>query len=95
MPIETPVPKNDPLMVAWLAYKATEDYVNTRKWALHEEHVDGSLWAAFASGWWAQEQQRKSEAGLGELKRLELYVYELKNRIVLLESKVTTLQLAK
>lgn len=46
----TPVPAGSPLMQAWEAYKATDDYKNTRKWALQEEHVDGSLWAAFACG---------------------------------------------
>lgn len=47
----TPVPKDHPLMVAWEKYKATEDYANTRKWALHDAYADGSLWAAFEKGW--------------------------------------------
>lgn len=45
-----PVPADDPLMVAWEAYKSTPEYENTRKWALVERHVDGSLWAAFEAG---------------------------------------------
>jgi hypothetical protein len=36
---------------AWEAYKLTDEYANTRRWALHEQHVDGSLWAAFVVGW--------------------------------------------
>lgn len=42
---------NDPLMVAWTAYKATPAYANTKKWAASPQDVDGSLWAAFAQGW--------------------------------------------
>jgi hypothetical protein len=49
----TPVPKDHPLMKAWEAHKATEDFSNSRKWALHEEHLDGSLWALFSAGWQA------------------------------------------
>jgi len=51
MPTDTPLAKDDPLDVAWELYKSTEDYANTRRWALYEAHVDGSLWAAFAEGW--------------------------------------------
>jgi hypothetical protein len=42
--------KDDPRLIAWEAYKATPEYQNTRNWALHEQHVDGSLWAAFLAG---------------------------------------------
>jgi hypothetical protein len=38
-------------MVAWTAYKQTDDYANTRHWVKQEEAVDGSLWAAFERGW--------------------------------------------
>ena len=51
MTTETPVPETDPLMIAWQAYKATGEYANTRQWAAHETHVDGSLWTAFVAGW--------------------------------------------
>jgi hypothetical protein len=50
MSVMTPAPKDAPVMVAWEAYKLTDEYQNTRKWALHERHVDGSLWAAFSEG---------------------------------------------
>ena len=46
----TPVPDDAPVMTAWKAYKETDDYRNTRRWALHEGHVDGSLWASFETG---------------------------------------------
>jgi hypothetical protein len=42
---------DDPRMIAWEKWKASEDFMNTRKWALKEAHVDGSLWAAFLAGW--------------------------------------------
>lgn len=50
MGVERMVDAHEPLMVAWTAYKGTEEYANSRKWALHEKHVDGSLWAAFEAG---------------------------------------------
>ena len=53
MPDESPVPTDAPLMKAWETYKASEEFQNTRRWALHEEHVEGSLWAAFLEGWLA------------------------------------------
>lgn len=48
-----PVPQNDPVLRAWDIYKQSADYANTRKWAKHDEHVDGSLWAAFYAGYFA------------------------------------------
>ena len=57
MPTESPVPETDPMMIAWRAYSATDEYANTRRWATHEEHVNGSLWAAFIAGWFAAQRQ--------------------------------------
>lgn len=54
MPVEQPLPNDSQIMKAWEAYKATDDYANTRRWALHEAHVDGQLWAAFMVGWTAR-----------------------------------------
>jgi hypothetical protein len=51
MPTETPVPADHPMMKAWKAYEATDDFANSKKWAGKPEHVDGSLWAAFVQGW--------------------------------------------
>jgi len=47
----TPVPIDSPLMQAWESFQCTRSYANLKKWAAHPEHVDGSLWAAFARGW--------------------------------------------
>lgn len=49
--VQTPVPEDHPMMRSWNEYKATESYKNTRKWALDDRHVDGSLWAAFLAGY--------------------------------------------
>jgi hypothetical protein len=51
--VSGPVPTDHPLMQAWTAHKATEEYANSRRWAHHEEHVDGSLWALFMAGYMA------------------------------------------
>ena len=48
---QTPIPEKHPLKIAWEEYKKTDDYANTRRWAAKDEHVDGSLWAAFEQGW--------------------------------------------
>lgn len=47
---ETKLRGDDPRIVAWEAFKASEGFANTRRWALHEEYVEGSLWAAFLAG---------------------------------------------
>jgi hypothetical protein len=56
MSVQSPVPADDPLMVAWTAYKATEEYANTKKWATSPQDTDGSLWAAFVEGYRARER---------------------------------------
>lgn len=48
------LPKDDPIMLAWEVYKITPEYANSRNWAKHDEHLDGSLWAAFLSGYQAR-----------------------------------------
>lgn len=58
-----PVPKDDPLMRAWEAHKQTEDYANSKKWAAHEQHVDGSLWALFSAGWAAGKDHERGLTG--------------------------------
>lgn len=52
----TPVPINDPLMRAWMAYKASEAFANTKSWITRSPSGgDGELWAAFEAGWHARE----------------------------------------
>ena len=72
--VESPVPATDPLMIAWEAYKQSPAYANSRKWAQQEEHVDGSMWAAFMTGFtYARDQERQrtlaiiSAARFGEI----------------------------
>ena len=44
------VAEDDPLMIAWKAYQQTDAFANANKWAAHEQHLKGSLWAVFESG---------------------------------------------
>jgi hypothetical protein len=57
------VAADDPLMIAWEAYKRTAAFANTKKWATDIEwikqssdNVDGQLWAAFDAGWRAAQK---------------------------------------
>jgi hypothetical protein len=45
-----PCSPDEPVMIAWNAYRVTEDYANTKRWATDPRHCDGSLWAAFDRG---------------------------------------------
>jgi len=56
-----PCSEDDPRMVAWKVYEATEEYAKTRRWALFNEHVDGSLWAAFIAGFDAARAAEKEK----------------------------------
>lgn len=51
MPVERQIMDDEPLMIAWKAYKNTEDFRNTAKWATQAEHLMGSLWAVFVAGY--------------------------------------------
>lgn len=51
MPTERLLEKDHPLMEAWETYVGTEDYVNSFKWAAHEQHRMGSMWGAYMAGW--------------------------------------------
>lgn len=55
-----PLPSGDPRMKAWKEYQATARYKNTRRWARVEQHVDGSLWAAFVEGWSAANEAKET-----------------------------------
>lgn len=37
-------------MVAWNAYKRTEEFANSMRWLDKSEHRQGSMWAAFLEG---------------------------------------------
>ena len=49
----TQIPKDSPLMRAWENYASSEAYQNSFHWAAHEEHRQGSMWAAFMAGFLA------------------------------------------
>lgn len=57
------VPDDDPLMIAWKAWKGSEDGRNAAKWGsaisvsivdnqstISHPHLDGALWGAFMAG---------------------------------------------
>lgn len=57
-----PVRDDEPVMIAWKAYQATPEFVNTMKWArtlrlegreLSNPYLDGSVWAVFVAGFLA------------------------------------------
>ena len=51
MPTEAAVPANAPVMIAWEAYRLTEEYANAKRWAVQPEHTEGSLWRLFYDGY--------------------------------------------
>ena len=55
MPTSQAVPSDAPVMLAWEAYKLSEEYSNTLAWCSRQngEHAEGSLWAAFFQGFQA------------------------------------------
>ena len=52
MTTEAPVPEHDPLMIAWREHQKTEDFANSKRWAAHPEHLQGSLWGVFMAGFY-------------------------------------------
>lgn len=37
-------------MIDWEKYQASDEYKNSFRWAAHEEHRQGSMWAAWLAG---------------------------------------------
>lgn len=58
MPVMQQVPDTHPLMIAWKAYRSTEDATNSEKWA--RTHPEESLWAAFMAGFNAATERSAS-----------------------------------
>lgn len=72
---QRPVGPNEPVMVAWNAHKATEDYANTLRWA--GQSNEGNLWAMFLAGFGSgcragAETSMEVASIAGELLNLEL-----------------------
>ena len=63
--VERMVGQDEPLMIAWNAYKATEEYANSRQWAEYKAHLDGSLWAAFCAGYAACDDELRKQEPVG------------------------------
>lgn len=54
MSTQSPLPQNDPLLIAFQQLKHTPEYRNAVNWTIkaeNENRADGELWFAFAAGW--------------------------------------------
>ena len=55
MAAQSPLSNDDPRMQAWSAYKDTDEFANTERWAKDTQvihpHLDDSLWAVFIAGY--------------------------------------------
>lgn len=60
MNVMAQIPKDHPLMKAWESHKQTDEYENSKDWAAHEKHLEGSLWALFSAGWNAALSESKT-----------------------------------
>ena len=47
------ISEDAPVMKAWKAHKATDEYANSLRWATDPAHAEGSLWALFYAGYFA------------------------------------------
>lgn len=88
MTTESPVPHDAPVMVAWTAYKQTEEYANTLRW-VNTEHSKGSLWAAFEQGFRAAKDAGPPGPSEGEsphLRIAEIAVATMQERVPALDA---------
>lgn len=54
MSTQSPLPQNDPMLIAFQQLKKTPEYKNAVKWTINAENesqADGELWFAFAAGY--------------------------------------------
>lgn len=58
----TPIDPHAPVKLAWDAYLATDNYENTRKWALYPLYAESALWAAFLEGFRSAELLHTKES---------------------------------
>jgi cation transport regulator ChaB len=54
------MPLTHPLRAAWEQYKQTDEYKNTRKWAAHPEHLEGSMWGVWLAAFNAATERAAS-----------------------------------
>ena len=55
MPVDAPLDPNDPLLVAFNRYAASDDGLNSLHWVTFSDtHAKGALWGAYRSGWYAR-----------------------------------------
>lgn len=54
MSTQSPLPQNDPMLIAFQKLKHTPEYKNAVNWTIkaeNESQADGELWFGFAAGW--------------------------------------------
>jgi hypothetical protein len=54
MSTQSPLPQNDPMLIAFQKLKKTPEYQNAVKWTIkaeNESQADGELWFAFLAGY--------------------------------------------
>jgi fatty acid-binding protein DegV len=64
MSTQSPLPQNDPMLIAFQKLKKTQGYKNAVKWIIkaeNESQADGELWFAFAAGHRAAAGKAKQE----------------------------------
>ena len=64
------VPLTRPMRLTWEKYQTTDAYRNARRWAVWENNIDGSMWAAFCVGWEMALAEKREAGGTRCLKML-------------------------
>ena len=65
MSTQSPLPQNDPMLIAFQTLKKTPEYKNAVNWVIkaeNENQADGELWFGFAAGYIAARNWREKEA---------------------------------
>lgn len=47
----TPCSSDDPMLIAWKEFEASDRFPVCVKWARIEKHTEGALWEAFCRGY--------------------------------------------
>lgn len=64
MKVTQELSKDHPMMKAWDNYKEGKAFEVTKKYAMDPSCVEGSLWAAFVSGWESAMLHKDKEGNL-------------------------------
>ena len=78
MSTQSPVPWNEPILIAFQQLKKTPEYHNAVKWTIkaeNESQADGELWFAFAAGYTATDHFAARKAKLEIAEEIENHSY--------------------